>query len=329
MSKILAKIVAHTNISSHVQDLLATCLKIPIPSNINKIPIPGNINKIPIPGNINKIPIPGDINKYTWVENCAGVHIGKIKQGEYSIYTLHGVLYSMMYKMIESNSINSKPTPTKFMLFSGNNPISLMVGTISRGINKRHGIISKNIMNVIYNNTFIIDQPVIRLVKCGDIYIYRFCEAANKYDVFDIYKRPNSDNYTQYYIKIIYDASGIKYVYHTHKTQYYLDLIKDLFSHEIHNYVVKYYNSYIYNKLHNIPCIFDKSVLSKLCKLYYEYIMYVLKGRDRWKDPNHPRYKLYGAIVYIIKRMCRDRISTFKSIGRYVPTGPVALLFEL
>jgi hypothetical protein len=295
MSKTLAKIAAHTNISSRVRDLLATCLKIPIPD---------------------------DINNYTWVENCAGVRIGKIKQGEYSIYTLHGVLYSIMSKMIEPNP----KKPTKFMLFSGNNPISLMVDTISQDIHKRHGIISKNIMNVIYNNTVIIDQPIIRLVKCGDIQICQFCEIADKYDIFDIYKRYDSK---QYYIKIVYDESGIKYnKYLNLETQYNIDLIMDLFGYEIYNYVLKYYNSYIYNKLNKLPCLFDKSVLSKLCKLYYGYKRtYVLKGGDRWKDLNYLRYSMYK--VRTIQHMCRDRLSAFKSIGRYVPTGPVVLLFEI
>jgi hypothetical protein len=295
MSKTLAKIAAHTNISLRVQDLLATCLKIPIPD---------------------------DINNYTWVENCAGVRIGKIKQGEYSIYTLHGILYSIMSKMIEPNP----KKPTKFMLFSGNNPISLMVDTISQDIHKRRGIISKNIMNVIYNNTIIIDQPVIRLVKCGDIQIYKFCEIADKYDIFDIYKRYDSK---QYYIKIVYDESGIKYnKYLNLEIQYNIDLIMDLFGYEIYNYVLKYYNSYIYNKLYKLPCLFDKSVLSKLCKLYYGYKRtYVLKGGDRWKDLNYLKHSMYK--VRTIQHMCRDRLSAFKSIGLYIPTGPVVLLFEI
>jgi hypothetical protein len=300
MSKTLAKIAAHTNISSRVQDLLATCLKIPIPE---------------------------DINNYTWVENCAGVRIGKIKQGEYSIYTLHGVLYSIMSKMIEPNPKNSKPT--KFMLFSGNNPISLMVDTISQDIHKRHGIISKKIMNVIYNNTIIIDQPVIRLVKCEDIE-KEFCKAANKYDVFNIYKRwPDSDEYAPYYIKIMYDESGIKYnKYLNLETQFNIDLIMDLFGYEIYNYVLKYYNSYIYNKLHKLLCLFDKSVLSKLCKLYYGYKRtYMLKDGNYWIDLNYLKHSMYK--VRTIQHMCRDRMSAFKSIGRYVPTGPVALLFEI
>jgi hypothetical protein len=66
MSKTLAKIVAHSNISSHVQDLLATCLDICVKEPKNE-------------------PI-------IWVENLAGVRIAKIKPGVYSIQQLYNEL---------------------------------------------------------------------------------------------------------------------------------------------------------------------------------------------------------------------------------------------
>jgi hypothetical protein len=66
MSKTLAKIVAHSNISSHVQDLLATCLGICVKETKNE-------------------PI-------IWVENLAGVRITKIKPGVYSIIELSQIL---------------------------------------------------------------------------------------------------------------------------------------------------------------------------------------------------------------------------------------------
>jgi hypothetical protein len=66
MSKTLAKIVAHSNISSHVRDLLATCLGICVKEPKNE-------------------PI-------IWVENLAGVRITKIKPGVYSIIQLSQIL---------------------------------------------------------------------------------------------------------------------------------------------------------------------------------------------------------------------------------------------
>jgi hypothetical protein len=66
MSKTLAKIAAHTNISPHVLDLLAICLNISVKEPKNE-------------------PI-------IWVENLAGVRITKIKPGVYSIIELGQIL---------------------------------------------------------------------------------------------------------------------------------------------------------------------------------------------------------------------------------------------
>ena len=275
MKKSITKIVAQNYLLSNTKKLLAQCLGIPIyPSSHD--------------------------NKYIWVENCAGVRLGKIKHGEYTIYNIYNVLYPIIIKMIKPSEIYSR---SQFMLFSGADPISLIVDPIS----SNNDIIKLSATNCI------------RIVKCDNLFADRkYREIAGVNNMFSVYRHWNDTKYCSY-IKLIYDKSGLKHEY-TRSAEYNLELIKDLFGYDIYSRVVKYYNSYIYNHLHGIKNKLD--VQSKLNKLYQGYKTGVLKDGNRQIDIHYIKYNLCK--IQTIQQMCYDRLSAFKSTNT-ASRGPICL----
>ena len=294
MKKSITKIVAQNYLLPNTKKLLAQCLGIPIyPSS--------------------------QTNKYIWVENCAGVRLGKIKHGEYTIYNIHNVLYPIIIKMIKPSEIYSR---SQFMLFSGADPISLIVDPIS----SNNDIIKLSATNCI------------RIVKCNNLFADRkYREIAGVNNMFSVYRHWNDTKYCSY-IKLIYDKSGLKHEY-TRSAEYNLELIKDLFGYDIYNRVVKYYNSYIYNHLHGIKNEIDPYVQSKLNKLYQGYKTGVLKDGNRTIDIHYIKYNLCK--IQTIQQMCYDRLSAFKSTKTsargpicfntdlYQSNGPIPLIFVI
>lgn len=294
MKKSITKIVAQNYLLSNTEKLLAQCLGIPIyPSSHD--------------------------NKYIWVENCAGVRLGKIKHGEYSIYNIHNVLYPIIIKMIKPSEIYSR---SQFMLFSGADPISGRMGV--------------TILRILFCNGM--QTNCIRIVKCNNLFADRkSCEIAGAHNMFSVYRHWNGTKYCSY-IKLIYDKSGLKHAY-TRSAEYNLELIKDLFGYDIYSRVVKYYNSYIYNHLHGIKNEIDPYIQSKLSKLYQGYKTGILKDGNRTIDIHYIKYNLCK--IQTIQQMCYDRLSAFKSTNTavrgpicfntdlYQSNGPIPLIFVI
>jgi hypothetical protein len=285
MKKSITKIVAQNYLLPNTKKLLAQCLGIPIyPSSHD--------------------------NKYIWIENCAGVRIGKIKHGEYSIYNIHNVLYPIIIKMIKPSTIYSR---SQFMLFSGADPISS----------------NNDIIKLSANNC-------IRIVKCNNLFAdSKSHEIVGVHNMFSVYRHWDGTKNCSY-IKLIYDKSGLKHEY-TRGAEYNLELIKDLFGYDIYSSIVKYYNSYIYNHLHGIKNKLDPFLQSKLSKLYQGYKTGILKDGNRHIDIHYIKYNLCK--IQPIQQMCYDRLSAFKSINTaargpicfnkdlYPYDGPIPLIF--
>ena len=153
-------------------------------------------------------------------------------------------------------------------------------------------------------------------------------EIAGVHNMFSIYRHWDNTG-VRLYIKIRYDKSGIKHEY-TRSVEYNLDIIKDLFGYEIYDYVVKYYNSYIYNHLHGIQNQIDTSIQSKLNKLYHGYKTGVFKDSNRQIDISYIRYNLCS--IKSIQQLCYDRLSIFKSINKFSLdpyNGSIPLIFVI
>jgi len=277
----ISRVVAHTQISPNVLNLLAINLNISM-YEIND-------------------------QHYTWIENCAGVRIGKIKHGKYNIHTLQSVLYPIMFKLIEPSVIYKL---SEFILVSENGPISLNIDS--------------SFANFIHDDTIQINHKYLRVVKCGDLYlgIHKYCEIAGKNNVYSVYR-----NKDLYYIRVIYSSSGMIYEY-TPGVEYNLDLIKDLFGYEIHDYVAKYYNSYIYNYLYNgVKYMICPTVMKKLYKLYEGLQCGELKDGERRIDIKYIKRNLCK--VQSIQKMCGDHFSRFKSIYKYISVESIPILFTI
>lgn len=303
MKKSITKIIAQNYLLPNTLKLLAQCLGIPI-----------------------LYPSISQYTKYTWIETYAGIRIGKIKHGKYNINTLHNVLYPIFIKMIEPSIIYE---PSQFMLFSDIDPISLIVDPI---------VLNNNAINVgvIYDNTILFNYECIRIIKCDNSFAnLKSREITDVHNMFNIYLHLPQDNTECHsYIKIRYDKSGLKHRYNR-DVEYNFDLIKDLFGYEIYDYVVKYYNSYIYNYLHGIKNQIDTSIQSKLSKLYHGYKTGVLKDDGRRIDIRYIKYNIYR--IKSIQKMCYDRLSVFKSINKdfyaniypYPYNRPIPLIFVI
>ena len=344
MKKSMTKIVAQNYLLPNTRKLLAQCLEIPILYPYTKC----------------------KYTKYTWVETYAGIRIGKIKHGKYNIDSLHNVLYPILLKMIKPSIIYK---PSLFMLFSDIDPISLIADQImsNNNLDVFGSIINDNTVLLNYdciriikcNNT--IYGKFCEMAGVNNMFsIYRHidytgyssymtlptdhgeqCTNRSFYTQFDLRSGGSTGsaadacsiservNGMRLYIKIRYDKSGLIHEY-TSCVQYNFDVIKDLFSYEIYDYVVKYYNSYIYNHVHGIKKQIDISIQSKLNKLYHGYKTGVLKDDGRRIDIRYIKYNLCK--ILSIQQMCYDRLSAFKSINKYLDcryNEPIPLIFVI